>query len=164
MTTLDEARQWVDYRAPLTNAPGNRSPEALRAVLEQFRVETALRYKARAPFTYCNIFVSDATRALGCEIPHWLDKPRRELNANGICDWLEASTDWRELGARDAIVEASTGYPVVLAWRNPDPRRSGHVAMMLPDGTIAQAGKRNLFGAEIEAGFGRLAPLFYTHD
>lgn len=168
MTFVPDPRQWVAVDAPLTNAPGQRSPEALRAVLAQFSVESALRYRPRAPLTWCNIFVWDATRALGCEIPHFVgQRPhRRELTANGICDWLESTgpgEGWREVDAWDAVREAMRGCPVVLAWKNPG-KGSGHVAMMLPNGNIAQAGRRNLWDAPVEAGFGRQQPLFYVHD
>lgn len=164
-----DPRQWVAVDAPLTNAPGDRSPERLRAVLAQFGVLTSARYRPRAPLTWCNIFAWDATRALGCEIPHFVgERPhRRELNANGICEWLVTAGPqhgWREVSVRAAEMEAAQGHPVVLAWRSPDPRKSGHVAMMLPGGTIAQAGKRNLFDAPVEAGFGRHAPRFFAHD
>lgn len=167
--TFPNPRQWVAVDAPLTNAPGHRSPEALRAVLAQFDVLNAARYQPADGKTYCNIFVSDATRALGCEVPHWIvdEKGERELNANATCDWLlilGPQHGWREVGAWDAVREAMRGCPVVLAWQNPNPRKSGHVAVMLENGHIAQAGRRNLFDAPVEQGFGRHQPRFFVHE
>jgi hypothetical protein len=55
------------------------------------------------------------------------------------------------------------GVELKAAWKNPT-GQSGHVAMLLPDGTIAQAGRNCLWRAPITKGFGRINPLFFTHD
>ena len=63
---------------PLTGTPGNRSGEALTALVALFHVDTAERYRRRdvtgddKAETFCNVFVSDVTRALGCPVPHLL--------------------------------------------------------------------------------------------
>ena len=58
---------------PLTNEVGNRSMDNYQAVLNEFGVETNPRYLQRNGNTYCNIFVWDATKAMGAEIPHWVN-------------------------------------------------------------------------------------------
>lgn len=170
MTFVPDARQWVAVDAPLRSVPGDRSPYDLRRLLAQFDVERSARYQPTGSATFCNIYVWDATRALGCEIPHWLENPKRELNANAVCDWLEfvgPKAGWQRVAAQEAADRASAGYPVVAAWKNPG-IGSGHVAMLLPsDGgelRIAQAGRKNLFDAPIANGFGRHRPRFYVHD
>jgi hypothetical protein len=159
---------WKPVRAPLQNAPGKRSPEALRAVLAQFDVVTAKRYLPTASATYCNIFAWDATSALGAEIPHWVGG--RELNANATLGWLESSgpaNGWREVDELEACGFASLGKPAVAIWRNPT-GKSGHVAVLLPPGPgtrIAQAGATNLFDAPLAQGFGKAKPIrFFAHE
>lgn len=157
---------WVATTPAILNTEGNRSASSLRSVLDQFNVETASRYARKNGNTYCNIFVWDATSALGCEVPHYVDaatgQPRtypdvsgaRELDANGVHDWLATSGaqyGWTEITAEQAQQYANKGYPVVSAWKNGG--GIGHVSMVCPsrDGTydaakgptVTQAGGTN---------------------
>lgn len=158
---------WVATTPAVVNTEGNRSPAALREVLDQFNVETSTRYTPyRNGNTYCNIFVWDATNALGCEVPHYVDyatgEPRYypdvsgayELDANGVHDWLVnkgAEYGWREVTAEEAQAWANKGNPVVAARKKSG--GIGHVQMVCPskDGsydpvngpTVTQAGSKN---------------------
>jgi hypothetical protein len=157
-----------------TCCPNCRSPSRLVEVLASLDVENSPRYRVRdttgdgKPDTFCNIFVWDATRALGCELEHWWNG--KELSANGLCDWLAnvgTHYGWTEVSDFGAALAVVKGKPVVAAWRNP--KGTGHVAMVLPPGEggalrIAQAGKRNLFDVELTKGFGVHVPRFYMHD
>ena len=160
------------------NAEGARNPLAYDAVLDQFNVAVSPRYEIKADKkTHCNTYVWDATKAMGCEIPIAYDpatgapgkvndkaklgesiwaKPAIETNANGQVDWLRKhgpSRGWRKISPEEAQARANAGHPTVLAWKNPDPNQSGHVAMVRPDRSgpydakngplIAQAGKTN---------------------
>lgn len=176
---------------PLTNGEGQRSAAAYRAVIDQFDVENNPRYavnkKGRGD-TYCNIFVWDVTRAMGAEIPHYVDpdtlEPRyypdirgaRELSANGVADWLErvgARYGWRRVSAEEAQALANRGHPVVTAHHNPG--GSGHVQVVCPsaDGrydpsrgvTVAQAGRRLMNYGYITQIFGRglSEVVYYAH-
>ncbi|MDR3311026.1 MAG: hypothetical protein LBS90_06730, partial [Oscillospiraceae bacterium] len=70
---------WKPANPVVTGDGQNRSPERLRAVIDQFQVETAERYlPGRDGYTYCNIFVWDVTAALGAEIPHYYNKATGE--------------------------------------------------------------------------------------
>lgn len=158
---------WIPSEAAVTNLPGDRSPEALRDVIDQFSVESSARYQPRNGSTYCNIFLWDVTSALGCEIPHYVDSatgaPRSypdvsgawEMNANATHDWLlNAGQEygWREISEAEAQALANAGQPVVSAWKNTS-GGSGHVQIVCPseDGgydatrgpTVAQAGRTN---------------------
>ena len=127
----------------VTSNANDRSPERYRAVVNQFRVETAERYEPfRDGYTYCNIFVLDVTRAMGVHIPH--------LGAIKMCEWLGtkgAEHGWREVDAETAQLYANLGKPAVTSAGS-----RGHVQMVVPsrDGgydpvrgvTIAQAGTR----------------------
>lgn len=173
---ITNPRQWEPVDAPLQNKPGERSAAALVEVVTQFDVEKNPRYRRTGTSTFCNIFSWDVTRALCCEIPHWVSDPtrkkgRRELNANDTLEWLlekGPAAGWRELLKGDAGLRASAGFPTVVAWANPNPARSGHIAILLPSRgaeiRIAQAGARNVFDAPLDW-FGAVKPLrFFTHD
>ncbi len=154
----------------VTSVSSDRSAEQYQKVIEQFSVSSNPRYmvnKKGTGDTYCNIFLWDVTRAMGAEIPHYVDaktqKARsypdisgaKELNANGIYDWLAtngASYGWTRVTAEQAQALANEGRPAVTVWKNTSGH--GHVQVVCPskDGTydakkgvtIAQAG-RNLF-------------------
>lgn len=155
---------------PLTNLPGNRDPNIYTDVLNQFGVETNPRYDQRNNNTYCNIFVWDATRAMGAEIPHWV-VPKSgapvevgkgiELNANGVVNWLNKSgsqNGWHAETAVEAQQLANDGHPAVAVWNNPG--GIGHVAMVRPGEysttngpCIAQAGGVNTSSGTVGQNF-----------
>jgi len=172
--------RWEPKPITEVNAPGERSPEALVQVLEALGVETDPRYRAEGPRTWCNIANWDATRALGCEVPHWIGLDGapakvgmgRELNANGSILWLRAMGPrygWRKAPEHLARVLAGEGKPVIVAWEN-KAGGSGHVAMLLPPAgpgaalEIWQAGKTNFRRAPLVRGFGPRPVEFFAHD
>jgi hypothetical protein len=141
------AEQW----RPLTPVIfDDRSPENLQKALLQFGVASSLRYRPTAKDTYCNIFRWDATRALGVEVPHWHDLRTGtttavgkgvEMRANMVEDWMRragVAQGWREVDKRTAYASAALGLPVVL---NQKGVRSGHEALLMPDGLCIQAGR-----------------------
>jgi len=152
------------------------------AVLDSLRVPSNPRYqrgRQGRDETYCNIFVADATRALGAPVPEYIrtpGSPTRYLTANAMHDWLfgpGAALGWRLVSADEAQAAANAGQPAVAAWKNPDPARSGHIAMVRPGAwpvsaergpRIAQAGRHNFASADAVEGFGgleRLAEVCY---
>lgn len=170
---IGSPHQWEPVDAPLRYGPDERSPQNLRNVCAQFEVLKNPRYARTPSATWCNIYLWDCTRALGCEIPHWIDdppKPRRELSANGTVEWLEMLGHlfgWREVDEMRAVERADLGMPTVAVWHNP--KGHGHVAMMLPSvhggARVAQAGGKNLFDAPLAIGFGpSIKPRFFTHE
>lgn len=152
------------YRATGIN---DRLSIELQQVVAQFEAQG--RYTKRdvtgdgIDETFCNFFVRDVLAALGVMVPR--------LRANDLCDWLAVSEDWTGISewvGRDLV---KVGRPVIAAWKNPAPKRSGHVALLVPskneldrDTTfIAQAGISNFIYGRLEAGFGTFKPLFYAH-
>jgi hypothetical protein len=153
---------WRPTTPAITSGAHNRSPAIYRSVIDQFRVETAERYRPfRNGSTYCNIFVWDATRAMGAEIPHYTDpatgEPRyypdirgaRSMGAIATCEWLRThgpAYGWREVDAETAQLHANQGRPAITSAGS-----LGHVQMVIPsrDGefdpirgvAIAQAGR-----------------------
>lgn len=172
MTWL-HASQFRPVDAPLRGTSAARSAAMLEQVLEQFDVTTAKRYQPDKVRTWCNIFVWDATRALGCEVPHWYDVQTgeglpvgrgSEMTANRMVDYLDGGFGgWRKVTPEDAVARASFGFPVILGWYN-QYSGPGHVAMLLPDGTVAQAGRKCLWRATVAKAFGRFTPRYWTHD
>jgi len=152
---------WRPTKHAIESSVGDRSPELYRAVIDQFAVETAERYRPfRDGNTYCNIFMWDVTRAMGAEIPHYTDpetgearyypdvRGARSMGAIATCAWLGkygAEYGWREVDAETAQMHANEGKPAVTSAGS-----LGHVQVICPsrDGgydpvrgvTIAQAG------------------------
>ena len=175
----------------VTSTASNRSAAALNRVIDQFHVETNPRYEKNKKGygdTYCNIFMWDVTRAMGAEIPHYVDpvtlepkyypdvKGARELTANGIYQWLEkkgAEYGWKEVSAETAQQLANQGRPVVTTKKNNS--GSGHVQVVRPSAngtynpatgvTVAQAGGKNVSYTTMSALYGTSNPPFryYAH-
>ena len=158
---------WKPVNPPVTNSQSARSASNYRAVIDQFGVETNGRYKVNKQGdndTYCNIFAWDVTRAMGAEIPHYVDAKTQEpraypdtagaycMTANAMADWLNDTGreyGWKRVTAEEAQHYANQGCPAVTVWKNPGGH--GHVQVVCPsqDGTydaqkgvtIAQAGR-----------------------
>ena len=153
---------WRPATPAVTSGMESRTPELYRAVIDQFRVETAERYKPfREGSTYCNIFMWDVTSAMGAEIPHYTDpetgapmqypdiKGAKQMGAIAIDEWLKTygpDYGWRQTDAETAQRYANEGKPAVTSAGS-----LGHVQVICPskDGgfdpvrgvTVAQAGR-----------------------
>lgn len=143
-----------------TSTPGARSSKRLLEVIQQFKVEREARYLRTPADTFCNIFAVDVIEAMGIVAPrHWVD-PRsgiptpvgtgHELSANKLHAWFEQfgpSFGWARASLAVCREFANAGKVAIPVWRNPDPKRSGHVVVGRPDPSasfyVAQAGARN---------------------
>lgn len=131
---------WMPFDAQVRSWQHARTAAQLDAVLDQFDIESKLvsvsRYAPHDGNTYCATLVWDATRAMGCEIPHWVDENlasttpgqvsegKRELNANAWeQEWMPKRgltlEGWRRGSADMASSAAEVGQPVVAIWYNP---------------------------------------------
>lgn len=170
---LQLTQRWLPVFAPLTSDATNRSADLYRRVCAQFNVASSPRYLAIPGSTWCNIYVWDATSAMGAEIPHWYDPASgtktsvgrgSEMRANDMYRWLERQLDgWREGTYAEASAHAARGRPAVAAYFNLTAGRSGHVAMVLPNGNIAQAGASNFYDEPVSRGFGKLPVKYFLH-
>ena len=138
------AKPWIPIDAPIQGKPDHRSADLYNDVINQFEVGQNSRYKVNQQGkgeTYCNIFAWDVTRAMGAEIPHWVDGQGnpvgvgqgRELSANGSISWLETTGQkrgWRAISATEAQQLANQGHPVVATWHNTG--GIGHMAVVRP--------------------------------
>jgi len=153
---------WRPATPYITSDEESRSPQLYRMVIDQFRVETAERYRPfRDGYTYCNIFVWDVTSAMGAEIPHYTDpstgEPRyypdtrgaRSMGAIATDEWLGrygSEYGWYEADAETAQRYANEGRPAITT-----AGRLGHVQIVCPSRSggfdpvrgvaIAQAGR-----------------------
>lgn len=161
------SNSWVVSNAALTNSVGQRSASAYRSVIDQFDVENNERYRVNKQGigdTYCNIFTWDVTRAMGAEVPHFIEtatgKPASsggegvtELNANSVNDWLNkhgSNYGWTKVSAEEAQYYANNGMPAITSWKNSNGH--GHLQVVSPSKegsynssrgvTIAQAGRQ----------------------
>ena len=158
----------------LASAKLPNTSEKLHKVIAELDVEKSPRYK-RTPDgrTWCNIFVSDVLDAFGYYPSHWMDSqggpPEEkgvvvELNANQMLRWLLAhggNYGWIHADRDMAMSAAERGHIVLVGW---DSRtgKPGHIAVLLPEGTIAQAGRTNFVGKTIREGFGTLPVQFWV--
>ena len=154
---------WRPATPVVTSNAANRSAERYNAVIRQFSVETAERYRPfRDGYTYCNIYMWDVTRAMGAEIPLYTDALTGEaryypdtqgttsMTAVKMDAWLKkhgADYGWRSVDAQTAQMHANAGKPAVTTAGTID-----HVQVICPSRsggydpvrgvTIAQAGSR----------------------
>lgn len=172
----------VSVTPPLTGGSSFRNPDVLERIVRQFEVERSPRYKVEdvngdgRSETWCNLFVSDVTAALGCPVPRVLTKAGsfRWFRADDQCEWFRrdgyAVHGWQQVDASVARMKAQTGNPVVACWRSLSVHTPSHVAIVMPSHGapgvwIAQAGGSNFSRGPLESGFGKLSPVyFWSHD
>lgn len=178
LITID-ARPWVPVPAPAHPLNNPRSAEAYAEVLDSLPLLDSPRYQPHNGATFCNIYVWDCTRLLGCEVPHWVDDDGhqspagwgREQTANDMALWLGdngAQTGWRSVAPEYAQRRANQGNPTIAVWLNPG--GTGHIAMVRPGELdpvkgpcIDQAGKRNFCSGHVRDGFGAHPVEYFVH-
>lgn len=164
---------WQTIGIPAAKLP--LGPTKLRRVIDELDVENAPRYRADALRSWCNIFVTDVLTAMDLPPTHWVREDGspsvqgkgQELNANRMAHWFAEhgpAFGWVNADRKTAVDAAARGHVVVVTYENPDPRHSGHVAILLPEGTIAQAGRHNFVGKTIREGFGNLPVEFWIQS
>lgn len=182
MITVD-ARPWVPVPTPAEPLNRPRSGGSYAAVLDSLPLLDSPRYQQRAGLThltlvtFCNIYVWDCTKLLGCEVPHWAGpdgapaNPGRgqEQTANDMVNWLSdvgPRYGWGPSGPASAQLYASRGNPTIAVWYNHG--GVGHIAMVRPGELhpmkgpcIAQAGKQNFRSGHVADGFGVGRPVEY---
>jgi hypothetical protein len=153
-TDLESRNRARPVQAAKRSKPTDRRQELLNEVIDQFHVENNPRYmrEKESDRPFCNIFVSDVTRALGAEIPHWVKG--KELDTEGMRLWLNNQgklNGWRRVSAAEAQRNADEGRPSIVYG-------PGHIAVVRPGGNpsnpaIAQAGNHNYNRAQVSKGW-----------
>jgi uncharacterized protein YraI len=175
-----ELRQWIPLNAPVQNMPGARSRDSYDQVIDEFGVDRNPRYQPHDGLTFCNIFVSDVTRAMNAQIPHRVsasgdpDDGGRELTVAGMVDWLHgrgADFGWSQAASgQDAQTAANAGQPTVVITPAGVTFDEEHTAIIRPadfDPTngpeMAQAGARCLRAVRLAQIFGSRPVEFWVH-
>jgi hypothetical protein len=179
-----EKQAWLYVEPPFKNDEDHRLPANYIAVAQQFRVLDAKRYEPHFEkgehVTYCNIFFSDVMTAMHTPPSHWVSlttgenmpvgKPAEELRLSknhpaDLIGWLRRwgpQNRWRQATWQEAVTNADLGRPSCITYEAPI-GRTGHVAVLLPGGVIAQAGAHNLWRSTVAAGFGNLPLEYWIH-
>lgn len=162
------AQQWKPIDPILTSSEGDRSRENYNAVIDQLWVEKNQRYTDRDNKTFCNIFMWDVTKAMGAEIPYYVNRQTgaaEEYRPGILADayqqsaadyyrWMNrhgAEYGWKKVSAKEGQEAANRGEPAVALYLfghcqviRPFPENSGES----PQGNIcyAQAGSPKAYG------------------
>lgn len=143
---------WKAVQAPLQSAPGKRSRKLYENVLRQFALATNPRYDDDAPGKIRgHIYVWDVSRAMGCEIPHFVGA--KELTLAQTCDWLRHEgpmRGWKRVSDVEIYERANAGHLVIALPRD---ARTKHIAIVSPQEAPADNSPR-LEGVCLRRGHG----------
>jgi uncharacterized protein YukE len=172
-TTSLVVAPWTAINPGLTSKddPYGRDPRFYSSVIYQFGVANNDRYSWQSGKTYCNIFVSDVTGAMGVPIPHRWDAKTQtgvydgtgtEMQVPEMREWLngeEGRATWSKTTADEAQNAANKGIPAIVLDTG-----GRHIAMIRPgeiDPTkgpaTAQAGATNFDDKNMTDGFGGIS-------
>lgn len=173
--------RWIDLKVVWDNVKIKTPREAATYAIKTFMPRYLPWTEKGKLRTACNILFTDVVQLLGLDGPyHWVDKkgnPMKfmpgvqlkgaELSANELVDWFHAygnAYGYVQLSRGEAETLAATGALVAVMYKNPNPADSGHIGIMLENGTLAQAGRGIPFvGHPIEVGFGSLPTEFWGY-
>jgi hypothetical protein len=162
-----EERQVLAIPLAFQNGVEHRSPEAYLAAIEQFAVGTNVRYQPDGAALRANVFVWDVSRALGVEIPIFVNGRQQPLGHTA--QWLRersAARGWLRVSLPKGIEHALAGGPTVVIPRD---MRQPMMGFMRPeldvDGKpfVAAAGKRRGSRLTLLEGIGVAAVECYVH-
>jgi hypothetical protein len=171
----------IKIEPSVINKPGERSPEAIKRVVEYTQFNNPRYVAARGErVTMCNIAAWDWSRALQLHLPHWIGET--ELSANMLFRWISHpqaggvyGEGWQPVNARAAQLLANRGIPVFALAENSNPRRHGHVCMVYPSltnnpsiepyfATVANGRTRGGNGIKtLRNTFRWLTPTYFVH-
>jgi hypothetical protein len=139
--------------------PRTRSAAAIDRIIDWLAVDRSRRYRAGRGATFCNIYACDVAYVAGAYLPRvwWsrdairaLREGRRvtprygativELNANSLHDWLVEhgpGFGWKKAASLGELQSAANrGAVAVICGRRRNPARSGHIAVVAPEGGL----------------------------
>jgi|APLak6261679142_1056127.scaffolds.fasta_scaffold00016_56 hypothetical protein len=147
---------WKAVQAPLQSREGRRTKELYESVVKQFGPAVNPRYDDDAPGKIRgHIFVWDVSRAMNCEIPHFVGA--KELTLAQTCDWLRHEgpmRGWKRVSDTDVIDRANEGHLVIAL---PRELRTKHIAVVLPQDYPSDNSPR-LTGIGLRRGDGGIHP------
>jgi hypothetical protein len=134
----------------------------------QTGVPTGVWSNTASSHTHCSAFAASAAMRLGVYV---LRPPEHHENllANAQMGWLRsaggAAKGWQHLSdVQAAQARANAGDLVLAAFENPDPHKSGHIAIVRPSSIdaatllasgpfVTEAGQRNALSISLQRGF-----------
>ena len=133
---------WIAVQAPLQSREGRRSKEIYEMVIKQFGVTVNPRYGEDAPGKIRgHIFAWDVSRAMNCEIPHFVGA--KELSLAQTCDWVRHEgpmRGWKRVAAINEVIELANSGKMVVAL--PRETRTKHIALIGPQEMPADGSPR----------------------
>ena len=121
---------WKATTPPAQSMFGRRTRRSYLNVIHQFAAGHNPRYAPDAKGSRAHVFVWDVSRAMGCEIPHFL--AGRELNLAQTVDWLKMSSlsrGWRKVKLETALEQVELGNLAVVVPKDP---RQKKIAVLRP--------------------------------
>ncbi|MFN3999153.1 hypothetical protein [Algoriphagus sp.] len=162
---------------------------SIHQVVKWINVERSARYAPNSTSTYCNIYAHDYCYLNGAYLPRvwWssralIDLSNRvhvpvqygqtvnELNANNLLRWFYEWGDdfgWRRVfDLTELQAEANKGKICIIAARNLNENRSGHICAVVPENNSEKA-SRNLDGTikiPLQSQAGRVNKSFFNNS
>ena len=134
---LTSTDTWKAVNAPLQSRAGRRSASVYRNLIDQFAVTNNRRYVPDAAGkTRMHVFIWDVTRAMSCEVPHFLGG--REMTAGQTVDWVRftgPTQGWRPANAGLAAAAADRGEAALALPKDPKVKM---IAIVRPGGLDAE--------------------------
>ena len=107
---------WKAIQAPLQSREGRRTAELYQNVINQFAVGTNPRYEPdEGGRPRGHIYIWDVSRAMNCEVPHFVGA--KELTLAQTCDWIRHEAPmrgWVRASLETARAAALAGQMVVV--------------------------------------------------
>ncbi|MBL8952961.1 MAG: hypothetical protein JNK82_19445 [Myxococcaceae bacterium] len=159
---------WKATIPPAQSMFGRRSKRSLLNVIAQFAAGHNPRYLPDAKGALrAHIFVWDVSRAMGCEIPHFLGG--RELTIGQTVDWLKMdghNRGWRKLLRDNALKEVEQGNLCIVVPKHPKQKLIAVLRPRYSDNVLRVAAAIPQKGNEIACreAFGTEDVETYVHD
>lgn len=151
---------WKAVQAPVQSREGRRSLELFKNVLAQFAVAKNPRYEPDGPDKpRGHIFIWDVSRAMNCEVPHFVGV--KELTLAQTVDWMRHEgpmRGWLRANQDDAMAAALEGKLVVVV---PKDSRNKQIAVLTPSEDVDANGKPYVMGAGKQRGVKLRFPEFF---
>jgi hypothetical protein len=156
-------------QAPVQSREGRRAKNLYEQVIFQFAVGANPRYAPDGPGRgRAHIYVWDVSRAMNCEVPHFIGI--KELSLAQTVDWLRhegPGRGWTRANSEDAAALAGKGQLVIAM---PKEIRLKQMAIVIPappdpDGRPRLAGAAVKIGGNLSVyeGLGVYAAEYFTH-
>lgn len=157
---------------------------SIHRIIEFLKVKTAIRYKATASQTFCNIYAHDFARLMRAYVPRvwWTDAiiakgffgvPKygenvREMNVNSLYIWFDKygeSFGWKQSNITRGQAAANAGKCVIMLAANKVSSKSGHIVAIVPETyTYKAVGSRGIIVVPVQSQAGRVNKAYFVEN